>query len=1352
MKVWAGWLGLTAALSLGLAGCSNNTSTPATISISPTSGTVLLGTSFQFIPSESGSQNGIQWSVDGINNGNATVGTIDSTGLYTAPAVLPVPPSAEIVPVVVAIPNSSIPNSGLTGTVIQLHGGFDFTNFAAGNTITITGNSAAFFNGSFVIQAVAPLPNGNFGVQIITPPGATAPGTGGSATVVEGITISAQIINTSAVATATLTLDSGIRVALSQTTYTIGTGEQYLFAPTAEVFGTSNQSVIWSVSGSGTIDPTSGLFVAGSATGTATVTATSVVDPTQSASATVTVVTATDPTITSISPPNGALGAAFQQVFITGTNFISTTVILVNGTPLPSGALFSITSTSLFVSMPNALLAGPNATLAFTVSRQNGAPQTCSPSPSACQLVLSPVRPAIVASKPDSIPISSSGSSLITLDGGYFGTANHNVINLAFNGSPLNTFSFLSDPRQIQFKVPSVTSTGPGLYPITVASTVSGSTNGSMAAVNLAVQPSPTVPSPSTITVGTSPAAIAINTATGFAVVADAGKQQANGGGHNIALVNLTTSTAQFMCTEAVGSGVTGTTETTCPGSGAAEPAGPVSVAVDNLRNIALVANNSNATLAVVNLNTQTVTALLSFPSADPTAGAPFNLVPLAVGINPVSGLALVAFTAPNGTGSNAGAILDMNQLQTITGTGTVTLPALGSAPGLISVVNISNGLNPHIAVSTTLNWALVTPGGVGALSIVDMGRRTTTTNQITAISCTPGVSGNPSTVSVTTATTHALQPGQPVLISGVSPNGFNGIFSVSASPGNNIFQYHLPCPATSGAGGAASYANPVASVGADINIRGVSINDVTQKALLADISPLFQSPVFEFDLLNQNSTNVQSLPQSAQSGTIATAINPLTNVGVAINQGGVGYIIDASTPSYAGVTFTTGSTPVDVAIDPVTDVAAVVNQGSNNLQLFPLGAVRSPQILQSPSQLTLTSSLTTPASIPDQPITLIGQFTSNSVPRLDGSSSAFVGSPTISANGRMLTATISGAALAANGPRNYVLDVLDSSTSMPSNAAQFQVIQAVSLVTSDCSNPQPQGVAINSALGVAIVTEPGCNDVSMVNLSPTNQSFPLGTGYGSTPELAVQSSPQGVDVYAQSNLAVVANQASNSVSIVDMANDAVPTSFGTAPLPAGVAIDQGTGTAVVTANGASVVDTFPVSTASQTPGTIAVQQSPSGVAVDSLRGLAVVANSASGSNNLTLLDLTSSSALFNSPSGGIVFPQGVAFDPINDQFMITSSASNQVFVFNPFTDQITNMGVGIGPSSIAYNPESGTLVTANSLSKTVSVVDFIDRTVRGVFSLPSSSQFAVAIHPQTNLAVVADPVDNQLLLVPLPH
>jgi DNA-binding beta-propeller fold protein YncE len=174
----------------------------------------------------------------------------------------------------------------------------------------------------------------------------------------------------------------------------------------------------------------------------------------------------------------------------------------------------------------------------------------------------------------------------------------------------------------------------------------------------------------------------------------------------------------------------------------------------------------------------------------------------------------------------------------------------------------------------------------------------------------------------------------------------------------------------------------------------------------------------------------------------------------------------------------------------------------------------------------------------------------------------------------------------------------------------------------------------------------------------------------------------------------------------------------------------------------------FPVSTTSQTPSTIGVQQGPTGVAIDQKDHLAVVANSSS--NTASLVDLNSSTTTHTSNS--IIFPQGVAFDPILGNFLVTSGASNQVFIFSPSTVSSSTIRVGIDPSSIAYNFESGTLVTANNLSGTMTVVDFIDQTVRGVFSLQSSTQFAVDIHPQTNLAVVADTVGNQLLLVPLPH
>jgi hypothetical protein len=1234
--------------------------------------------------------------------------------------------------------NASLPNSGFTGSVIELKSGFDFTNFAPGDTINISGNSQAGWNSSFIIQAAATLSDGNFGVQISTPAGPPASGVGGTATATPNITITAQVQGTSAIANAIVTLDSGIRVSLTQPSCTVGTSEQFPF--TAKVSGTANQTVTWSLTGVGSIDPNSGIYTASATAGTATITATSVADPTESASATVTIVAAADPTLSSISPPTGAIGATMQNVYLSGTNFICTTAVFVNGSPLPTGSLFSLSSSSLLVVLPDSILSTQPAasattvTLTFTVQRQGGTPQACS---TPCQVVLSPVRPAVVAATPDSIQQPSSGTFSLTLDGGYFGTTNSlpgfpgtPAVNVLFNGQSNGTVTFNSD-RQLVLAVPAsdVTGTGlgPGLYPITVTNKSSGSTNGSMAAVNLAVQPpassTPTPVTGSPVTVGTAPSSAAINTATGFAVVA-------NHGSNDITILNLGS-----LATPSLGSA----TASLCTGSvGAfskpcAVATGPTSVAVDNIRNLALVANSANATLAVVDLKVTKVTALLTFQAAD-SSGNTLSLAPQAVGINPVSGRALVAFTTSAG-GSNAGAILDMNQVAAAQGT--IPLPAAPPAsPILINVVNINNGPKPRIAVSSRLNLALATPGGAGSLSIVDLGRQTV--NSITTISCTPGVA------TVTTNTTVGLQTGQPVLISGATPSSLNGIFPV-ASVSNTTFTFALASCAP-GSGGTATYAQPVATLATPPNVRGVSINDETQKALLADYNG--NVPAFVFNILDQTSPLVNALPVSTHN--VATAMNPLTNVGVIVNDtSNQAFVVNPGTPTWVS-TFTTGSLPVDVAIDSAANTALIVTQNDNQVSLFSLGGgLRSgaPQISQSSflpagstqtsSHVTINSALGSPAVAQNQTVTLVGNFPSGSVPRLDGDPSPFSG--ILISNNRVMTATLSGSFLATNGPRLYALDV--SASAGISNAVSLQAIQAVSLVTSDCSNPAPQGVAIDIGHNAAVVTEPGCNDVSMVNLAN-------GTGFGAKPELAVGTNPQGIAVYPRAGLAVAANAGSNNVSIVDIVNDGVPTTFSTDPIPAGVAIDPGTGKAVVTASGASVVDVFPVSTTAQTPSTIGVQQGPSGVAIDPQSNHAGVANSTS--NTATLLDLSANAAIRT--TNPIAFPEGVAFDPISGNFLITSGASNQVVILNPITLSTTQIRVGIDPSSIAYNFASGTMLTANSLSGTMTVVDFIDQTVRGIFSLPSSTQFAVDIHPQTNLAVVADPVDNQLLLVPLPH
>ncbi len=83
-----------------------------TVAITGGPGTVPNGASAQFTATVTPAANsnpdpGVVWSVDGVQGGNATVGTIDASGLYTAPVVAPDPPQVTVTATSIADPSKS---------------------------------------------------------------------------------------------------------------------------------------------------------------------------------------------------------------------------------------------------------------------------------------------------------------------------------------------------------------------------------------------------------------------------------------------------------------------------------------------------------------------------------------------------------------------------------------------------------------------------------------------------------------------------------------------------------------------------------------------------------------------------------------------------------------------------------------------------------------------------------------------------------------------------------------------------------------------------------------------------------------------------------------------------------------------------------------------------------------------------------------------------------------------------------------------------------------------------------------------------------------------------------------------
>lgn len=1074
-------------------------------------------------------------------------------------------------------------------------------------------------------------------------------------------------------------IDSGIRVQMIPTTASIGTQETYTV--TADVTGTTNTGITWSVNGTaggdittvGTIVPTgasTALYTAPTSAVTASVTATSVADTTESGTTTITVLAATPPTLDSVDPTNAAQGSVQQDVYVTGQNFFSTSVVLVNGTPVPTTW---ISTTLMRATVPSSLLAqsGP---LPVHVQSQDGGLNLVGSGGAVNLTVITP-RPAVVASTPDSVTETTAGFG-VNLTGGFFAlgttTANFN----SFAGPSPGVTTTISNSRQMTVNLPAGGLATPGLYPIVVQNSGVATGPSSTSAVNIAVTPAAgtLLTSPAlTVGVGSSPSAIAVDEADGLALVA-------NTGSNSVSILNLSVS-PPTVTNVTVGNSPTG-------------------VAVDDgllapLHHLALVVNSADNTISVIDLTTLAVTQTISLTGLTPTTSAPFS-----VGINPMTHRAFVADES-----TNSGTVIDLLNPNPLLPTPCTTPPCpvaqIGGTPS-----NYGTGPQPAIAVDPRLNWAVVTAGGggIGLVNFVDLGR-----------------------------------PPIPGVDSGRAPSAL-GVLGLTANAG----------------------------------VLGVGVNPETHQVLLTTPN---EGNFTTFSLLDQSVSTIPFTNQGVtvnQPGYVAAAVSALPNIGVAVNaNANTAAILDLQNQIVVE-NVTVGTQPVAVAVDPSTNQALVVNQGDGTVSIVSLGTVRSSASLgasQAP-QITLSSPEITFSSSNSLTLTITGGgFAGGAQAFLDGTAVPSA----VSANGRQIIATVPAGLLSS--ARRYAVYVQNPGQAAISNIEDLVVVQPVIVGT------LPFGVAIDTDCDLAAVTNSGDGTVSIVALTPgapPGQTLCATSGAVGTVGSAVPvgSSPQGVAVEPRLGLAVVANNGSNNASIVDLTELNPPSTVelcgGSCTNVAAVAMNHDTATAEITdvetsgANTSGGLSGVTVSlTGSGAPsgaagGSFLVDLTPTSVAVDQYLDYLGVAT-AGQTSNIDIINVmeNQTTRAIGLTGSGLQVPTGIIFDPVNQVFLVANSLVNNITFVDPVTTIASSAQVGMNPTSLDYNYQTSTLVTANNASETLSILDYVcppnilntclGPKVRSILALGGSPQFSIAIDPKLNLAVLADQNNNRVLLIPLP-
>ena len=145
-------------LTMSACGGSGNTPPPnnPTVTVSPATANVQEGSQQQFTATVSNTNDTtVTWQVNGITGGNATVGTITSAGLYTAPAAIPSPASVTITAFISDVPS-------ISGTAIVTITSVQFgPSSLKGNYVLSLSGVDSSGNAFYVLGAITADGNGN---------------------------------------------------------------------------------------------------------------------------------------------------------------------------------------------------------------------------------------------------------------------------------------------------------------------------------------------------------------------------------------------------------------------------------------------------------------------------------------------------------------------------------------------------------------------------------------------------------------------------------------------------------------------------------------------------------------------------------------------------------------------------------------------------------------------------------------------------------------------------------------------------------------------------------------------------------------------------------------------------------------------------------------------------------------------------------------------------------------------------------------------------------------------------------------------------------------------------------------
>lgn len=246
-----------------------------------------------------------------------------------------------------------------------------------------------------------------------------------------------------------------------------------------------------------------------------------------------------------------------------------------------------------------------------------------------------------------------------------------------------------------------------------------------------------------------------------------------------------------------------------------------------------------------------------------------------------------------------------------------------------------------------------------------------------------------------------------------------------------------------------------------------------------------------------------------------------------------------------------------------------------------------------------------------------------------------------------------------------------------------------------------------------------------------------------SNPIIPSGSFPIGIDINPITNKLYVANQFSNTISVIDIEKSIVEKNIQVGNSPYDIDVNPFSNRIYSSnrdSNSISVIDGFTNNELTEIP----VGKSPLGIGINLATSWIYVANFNSGT--ITVIDAIDNHIIKSLKIASL--PYDIVINPHTNKVYVTDLGKNSVLVLDGNNNTlVSTIPVGSKPSALAINTQSNTIYVSNFLNNSVSVINGTSSKLETNIKV-RDNPVGIAVNPRTNKIYVNNLADNSVSLI----